>query len=121
VRRLNVRPPSTVVAYAFLVMALILVALVREGSQGRWLGGAFLLLLVTFGLLQGVWAAWAFLVFVAVGDIVVGVVRFPDWRAASIAAVNGLMLILLLARSTRQYAGRGRPRLLGRIGFGELR
>ena len=82
-RLLNVRPPHTVVAYAFVVMALILVALVREGSQGRWLGGAFLLLLVTFGLLQGVWAAWAFLVFVAVGDIVVGVLRWPDWRAAS--------------------------------------
>jgi hypothetical protein len=121
VRLLNVRPPYSVVAYATFLMALILVALVYEGPQGRWLGAAFLLLLVTFGLLQGLWAAWVFLIFVASGDIVVGVLRWPDWRAASIVAVNGLMLILLLARSTRRYAGRGRPRMLRLIGLGELR
>ena len=97
-----------------------MVALVRVGPQGRWVGAALLLLVATFGLVQGVWAAWLFLIVIAVGDIIVGVARWPDGGAAWTVAINGFMLVLLLPRSTRRFVRRGRPRLLARLGFGRL-
>jgi hypothetical protein len=120
VRLLKVRPPYPVTVFAVLAAAVVLAALVHEGPRGRWVGAGLLLLIATFGLVQGVWAAWLFLVVVAVADIVVGVLEWPDWPAAQIIALNGFMLALLLAPSTRRYVRRGRPRLLAKVGFGRL-
>jgi hypothetical protein len=119
VRLLKSRLPLTVVVYAAFAALLVLVALVREGPHGRWVGAALLLLVATFGLVQGIWAAWLFLLVIAVGDIIVGVANWPDGGAAWTIAINGFMLTLLLARSTRRHARRGRPRI-ARLGFGRL-
>ena len=101
-------------------MGVFLVALVVEGPHDRLLGGGLLLLIVTLGLVRGVWAAWLFLVVVAVSGIVAGF-DWPTWRgAAEIVAVNALMLVLLLASSTRRFTRRGRPRFLGRLGSRRL-
>jgi hypothetical protein len=120
VRLLQSRLPLTVLLFAGFVAFLVLIALVREGPQGRWIGAALLLLIATFGLVQGVWAAWLFLMVIAVGDIIVGAAEWPQGRAAGTVAINGCMLALLLAGSTRRYARRGRPRILARLGSGRL-
>jgi hypothetical protein len=108
--------PNTVVAYAVLVAVLFVVALVREGPHGRLVAGGLLLLIVTLGLVQGVWLSWLLLTALAVGDVLVGVSKWPEWPANWIIVINGIMLALLLTRPTRRYARRGRPRVLARLG-----
>lgn len=110
------RPPYTVVAYAAYVAIIFVVALVLEGPHERLIGGGLLLLLLTFGLVQGVWLSWLFLTAIAVGDVIIGVWKWPDWPATWIIVFNGIMLVLLLARPTRRYACRGRPRVFARLG-----
>jgi hypothetical protein len=62
---------------------------------------------------RSVWAAWLLVVAVAVSGIVAGL-DWPTWRrAAEIVAVNAILLVLLLAPSTRHFTRRGRPRFLG--------
>jgi hypothetical protein len=56
----------------------------------------------------------------AVSGIVLGL-DWPTWRgAAEIVAVNAIMLVLLLAPTTRRFTRRGRPRFLGKLGSGRL-
>jgi hypothetical protein len=113
-------PPNTVVAFAAFVAGVFLFSLVAEGPHDRLLAGGIVLLIVTFGLVYGVWAAWLFLVVVAVSGIVLGL-DWPTWRgAAEIVAVNAIMLVLLLAPTTRRFTRRGRPRFLGKLGSGRL-
>ena len=119
-RLLKRRPPNTVFAFAAFSAGIVLIALVRDGPQGRWVGAALLFLVATFGLVQGIWAAWLFLVVIALGDIVLGLLKWPEWPAAPIIAVNGFMLVLLLAPSTRRYVRCGRPWLPPKPGFGRL-
>ena len=116
-RFLNARPPYTVLAFASLVTLIFLVSLVHEGPHERLIYGGLLLLAATFGLLQGLWVSWLFLVFIALGDLIVGLYRWPDGPAAATIATNGVMLALLLAGSTRRYTRRGRPRALRKLGF----
>jgi hypothetical protein len=118
VRLLSPRPPYTVVALAVFVVVIVLVSLVRDGPHGRWVGAALLFLVVTYGLVRGLWPAWVLLLVVAVGDILVGFANWPDRGAPATIALNAFMLALLLAESTRRYARRGRPRILDRLGFG---
>jgi hypothetical protein len=115
-RGLKTRPPYTVVAYAAFVAITLLVALVREGAQGRWVGGGLLLLIATLGLVWGVWLSWLFLTALAAGDVIIGLVKWPEWPWSWILVINGFMLVLLLAGPTRRYTSRGRPRLLERLG-----
>jgi len=100
------------------VVVIVLVSLVRDGPHGRWVGAALLFLLITYGVVQGLWPAWVFLLVIAVGDILVGVANRPDRGAPVTITLNAFMLALLLAGSTRRYACRGRPRILDRLGFG---
>jgi hypothetical protein len=100
------------------VVVIVLVSLVRDGPHGRWVGAALLFLLITYGVVQGLWPAWVFLLVIAVGDILVGVANWPDPGAPVAIALNAFMLAVLLARSTRRYVRRGRPRILDRLGFG---
>ena len=117
---LGARPPSTVVAFAAFAASVLLYSLVVEGPHGRLLGGGLVLLTVTYALVRGVWAAWVFLVVVAVSGMVAGF-NWPTWRgAAEIVAVNALMLVLLLAPPTRRFTRRGRPRFLAKLGSGRL-
>ena len=46
----------------------------------------------------------------AAGDLVYAALTWPAWWTA---AISGIMLALLLARPTRRYARRGRPRVGG--------
>jgi hypothetical protein len=117
-RFLNARPPYTVLAFASFVTLIFLVSLAREGPHERLIYGGLLLLAATFGLLQGAWVAWLFLAFVALGDVIVALYRWPDRPVALTIAINGVMLVLLLAGSTRRYTRRGRPRVLRKLGFG---
>jgi hypothetical protein len=95
------RPPNTVVVLAAFVAGAFLFSLVAEEPHDRLLAGGIVLLIVTLGLVHGVWAAWLFLVVMAVSGIVGGL-DWPTWRgAAEIVAVNAIMLVLLLAPTTR--------------------
>jgi hypothetical protein len=114
------RPPYTVVGFAAFVAGVFLVSLVVEGPRDRLLAGGLVLLIVTYGLVRGVWAAWLFLVVVAVSGIAAGL-DWPTWRgAAEIVAVNAILLVFLLAPSTRRFTRRGRPRFLAWLGSGQL-
>jgi hypothetical protein len=75
-----------------------------------------LLAIVTFGLVGGVWLSWLFLTALAAGDLIIGVFKWPGWPATWTIVINGIMLALLLARPTRRYAHRGRPRVFARLG-----
>jgi hypothetical protein len=108
--------PDTVVAYAVFVADIFVVSLIREGPHERLVTGGLLLLIVTFGLIQGVWLSWLFLTALAAGEVILGVSKWPEWPAAWIIVINGIMLALLLTRPTRRYARRGRPRVLARLG-----
>jgi hypothetical protein len=111
------RPPHTVVAFAAFAGTNVLIALVHEGPNQRLVAGALVLILATYGLIRGVWLAWAFLTAVAAGNVVIGVLEWPAWPGASfIVLVNGIMLALLLNWPTWRHARRGRPRLLARVG-----
>jgi hypothetical protein len=59
---------------------------------------------------------WLFLAAVAAGDVIIGVYKWPEWPATWIIVINGMMLALLLARPSRRYARRGRPRVFARLG-----
>jgi hypothetical protein len=118
VRFLTKRPPYSVMAYAAFAVTIVVVSLSREGPHERLLGGALVLMLATFALLQGLWVAWLFLTAVAVGDMIIGLLDWPSWTATSTIVINGVMLALLVAGPTRRYARRGRPRALARLGFG---
>ena len=115
-RFLRRRPPYTVVAYAAFVAIIFVVSLVREGPHERLVAGGLLLLIVTFGLVGGVWLSWLFLTALAVGDMIIGVFKWPGWPATWIIVINGIMLALLLTRPTRRYARRGRPRVFAKLG-----
>ena len=118
-RLLTPRPPYTVVALAVFAVLVVLVSFVQDGPA-RWVGAALLFLLVTYGVVRGLWPAWVFLLVVAAGDILVGVSKWPDRGAPVTIALNAFMLALLLAGSTRRYVRRGRPRILDRLGFGRV-
>lgn len=102
------RPPVTVIAFVAVVVAVLVDLLVRGRVDGWLFGGGSLLLLASYGLVRGIWFAWAFLTVVAVGDLVIAAIRWPAWP---LALVNGTMLLLLLAPSTWRYVRR-RPRFL---------
>jgi hypothetical protein len=108
--------PYTVVVFAAFVAVIFMVALLREGPHERLIAGGLLLLILTFGLVQGVWLSWLFLTAFAAGDVILGLSRWPVWTAKWIIVINGIMLVLLLTRPTRRYARRGRPRVLARLG-----
>jgi hypothetical protein len=108
--------PHTVVVFAAFVAVIFVVALVREGPHERLIAGGLLLLILTFGLVQGVWLSWLLLTAFAAGDVILGLSRWPVWTAQWIIVINGIMLVLLLTRPTRRYARRGRPRVLARLG-----
>jgi hypothetical protein len=101
-----------VLVYLAIVAATLVVAVVGEGTHGRWHGGALLLALASLGLAGGIWAAWLFLTVVAVGDILFVLLAWPRWWLF-VVALNGAMLALLLAGPTRRHARRGRPRFAG--------
>jgi hypothetical protein len=107
---LKTRPPYTVVAYAAFAVLIVVVSLVREGPHQRFVYGALVLLVASFGLVLGVWLSWLFLTAVAAVGVIGGLFR-PEWPWTSIIVVNGVMLALLLARPSRRYARRGRPRV----------
>ena len=115
-RRLSRRPPYTVVACVAVVATVLVALLVAHGVDRTLLTGGLLLVVASFGLLQGVWFAWLLLTVVAAGDLVVALIRWPAWGPL---LVNATMLALLLSGPTRRYAGRGRPRL--RRWFGSRR
>jgi hypothetical protein len=108
--------PHTVIVFAAFVAVIFVVALVREGPHERLIAGGLLLLILTFGLVQGVWLSWLLLTAFAAGDVILGLSRWPVWTAQWIIVINGIMLVLLLTRPTRRYARRGRPRVLARLG-----
>jgi membrane protein implicated in regulation of membrane protease activity len=106
------RPPYSVVAFAAFVAVIFVVALAREGPHQKLIGGGLVLLILTVALVRGVWLSWLALTAIAVGDVIVGVLKWPGWAATSIVVINGIMLALLLTRATRRHARRGRPRFL---------
>lgn len=106
-RRLSRRPPYTVVACVAVVATVLVALLVAHGVDRTLLAGGLVLVVASFGLLQGVWFAWLFLTAVAAGDVVVALIRWPAWWPL---LVNATMLALLLSGPTRRYARRGRPR-----------
>jgi membrane protein implicated in regulation of membrane protease activity len=93
----------------------VLVSLVREGPHERLIYGALVLLVASFGLVRGFWLSWLFLTAIAAVGVIRGVFK-PEWPWTSIIVINGIMLALLLARPTRRYAHRGRPRVFARLG-----
>lgn len=99
-------PPLTVWIFAGAVAAVLIWLLVDNGT-GVWLLGALLLSLATVGAVSGVWAAWAFLVAVTAGDIVVVVIARPPFLWSTVV-INGVLLALLLAPPTRRWTRRGR-------------
>jgi hypothetical protein len=90
-----------VLAFALVVAAALLAIAVREGVEGTLLAGGAVLVLATAGLVLGLRVAWLFLTIVAVGDLVYIVASSPAWAAM---VVNGTLLALLLAGSTRRHA-----------------
>ena len=107
---LKTRPPHTVLAYVAVVATVLVALLVRDASDRGLLIGGPVLVLASFGLVRGIWFAWLFLTAVAAGDLVYAALTWPAWWTA---AISGIMLALLLARPTRRYARRGRPRVGG--------
>ena len=100
------RVPWTVTAFVVWV-ALVLGSLLIAGGDRQELLYSPLLIVPTVGLVYGFWPAWAFLTFIAAGDIVQGL---TDGDAATIL-INGTMLALLAAPPTWRHASRARPRL----------
>jgi lysylphosphatidylglycerol synthetase-like protein (DUF2156 family) len=94
-----------------LVAGVLLSLLVTGGIYASLLAGGAVLVLATYGLARGLWPAWAFLTFVALGGVVHALATGPKWW--STVVVNGVLLILLLAPPTRRHARRGRPRFAG--------
>jgi hypothetical protein len=107
-RRLRRRPPYTIVGCVVVVATVLVALLVADGIDRTLLTGGLLLVVASFGLLQGIWFAWLFLTIVAAGDLVIALTRGPAWWPL---LVNATMLALLLSGPTRRYARRGRPRL----------
>jgi hypothetical protein len=103
-------PPFTVSVFAAVVAAILIWLLVAHGV-GLWLLGALVLSLATAALVTGLWAAWAFLVFVAAGDIVVALIGRPPFVWSTVA-LNAVLLALLLAPPTRHWTRRGRLLML---------
>lgn len=107
---MKTRPPYTVIAFAAFVGAMLVELLIRDASDRGLLTGGPVLALASFGLVLGIWFAWLFLTVVAAGDLVYAAFTWPGWETI---AINGIMLVLLLARPTRRYARRGRPSVRG--------
>jgi lysylphosphatidylglycerol synthetase-like protein (DUF2156 family) len=103
-----------VAAYVAIVVVAIVIASIYDGSDRRWVTGGALLLALSVGLWRRLWPAWLVLTFVAAGDVVVALFTRPTWWWQT-ALLNGAMLALLLARPTRRYAQRGRPRIRDRF------
>jgi hypothetical protein len=101
------RPPYSVVAYIAVVATVLMALLVDDGPDRMLVTGGLVLILASFGLWQGVWLAWLLLTGVAAGDLVAGLFVGPAWWTVWI---NVIMLVLLLARSTRGHTRRGRTR-----------
>jgi hypothetical protein len=99
------RPPLTVIAFVAVVVSVLVDLLLFGRIDGWLLAGGSLLLLASYGLVRGIWFAWVFLTAVAVGDLVIAVLR---WPALAMFLVNGTMLVLLVAPSTRRYVRRPR-------------
>ena len=83
------------------VIVGVLLAILFVGRPDSYLvGGGLLLLVASFGLVRRLWFAWLFLTVVAVGDLVNAALTWPAWGAL---VVNGTLLILLVAPSTRRH------------------
>jgi hypothetical protein len=104
---LKTRPPYTIIAFAAFVGAVLVELLVRDAGDRELLTYGPVLALASFALVLGIWFAWLFLTTVAAGDLVYAAFTWPGWETV---AINGIMLVLLLARPTRRYARIGRPR-----------
>ncbi len=114
--RLRERAPYTVVAYVAVVATILVVALINEGPHRRLVVGGLLLVGLSLALLRGLWLAWLSLTVISVSSLVAVLVRWPAWWTVFLVVLVHLaMLALLLARPTRRYAGRGRPRLRARF------
>jgi hypothetical protein len=105
------RPPSPILAFAALIAGSLLLLLVFGGLYTSLVVGGTVLVLATLGLLRGLWPAWAFLTAVGLAGLVHAFATGPKWWSA--VALNGAMVILLLAPSTRRHVRRGRPRAAG--------
>jgi hypothetical protein len=100
-------PPHTVVAYASIVVTILVVSLAREGVHERLVYGGSLLAFATVGLWRSVWIAWLFLVVVVgAGGLAAALLRWPSSWAVAGVLLHGAMLALLLSRPTRLYARR---------------
>ena len=95
------RPPYTVIAFAAVVTTVLVALLVAQRIDGYLLGGGFLLLLASYGLVRGIWFAWLFLTALTVADLVDAALVWPAWWTV---LVNATLLVLLLAPPTRRYA-----------------
>jgi hypothetical protein len=92
-------PPWTLVAYVAAVVVLIVTTLPPDEHPGAVLG-AFVLLGASVGLLLRLWLAWAFLIVVEIGNLIIVIVQWPSSWAVALKAV---MVMLLLAGPTRRY------------------
>ena len=108
------RPPSTVIAYATLVATILVVSLVREGAHEGLVFGGSVWGLATLGLWRSSWVAWLLLVIViSASNLLYVLLRWPSsLHVATAVILHGTLLALLLARPTRRYTRRGRPRFL---------
>jgi hypothetical protein len=95
-----VRPPITVIAVVAVIVGVLLAILLVGRPDSYLVGGGLLLLVASLGLVRGIWFAWLFLTVVAVGDLVNAALTWPAWGAL---VVNGTLLILLVAPSTRRH------------------
>ena len=111
---MRVRPPYTVIAYATLVATILVVSLVWEDDRQGLVFGGSVWGLATLGLWRSSWVAWLFLVIVpSASNLVFMLIRWPSsLYVASAVILHGTLLALLLARPTRRYTRRGRPRFL---------
>jgi len=100
-------PPYTVWLYVAVVVAVVTTGLVFYGLDRPLFRGGLTLAIATLGVVAGVWFAWLFLVLVHAADLVALPFRWPAWWSLG---VNGVMLILLLARPTRRHMVRWRWR-----------
>jgi hypothetical protein len=93
------RPPYTVIAFVAVVTTVLVSLLVAQRIDGYLLGGGFLLLLASYGLVRGIWFAWLFLTALTVADLVDAALAWPAWWTV---LVNATLLVLLLAPPTRR-------------------
>ena len=106
------RPPVSVIAYAVIVLALV-IALVDPDREPRSVPAAVLLLGAVMGLLVGLWPAWLFLTLIEVGNLLMLVGERPDWLSWKWMLLKAAMVALLIIPATRGHVAW--PRFLRRL------